>query len=91
MFKVLSTGMSDGILNLRDGPGTHHQLVVSIPAGQSEIVLPGECRMPDDGGKKPWCRAKWLHYEGWLSTCCVVDPATGAFPRVDLAAGALME
>ena len=47
--------------------------------------------MPDDGGKKPWCRAKWLRYEGWLSTCCVVDPVTGAFPKVDVAAGTLID
>jgi hypothetical protein len=90
LFQVLSTGVSDGILNMRAGPGTRHPLVVSIPAGQSGVVLSGECRMPDDGGRKPWCKARWLHYEGWLSTCCVVD-AAGAFPKVDLAAGALIE
>lgn len=79
IYRVLPT-VSDGILNMRSGPGTNYPLVVSVPAGATGITV-GRCRMPDDKGTKPWCEAKWQKYAGWVSSCCVVDVKTGAFPQ----------
>jgi subtilisin family serine protease len=71
--------VSDGILNLRQGPATDHPIVVSIPAGSTGITL-GECRH-SDSGTKPWCAARWNGYSGWLSSCCIVDQ-NGSPPRI---------
>lgn len=65
---------------MRAGPGTNHPFVVAIPAGTTGITV-GVCRMPDDKGTKPWCEANWQKYAGWVSSCCVVDERTGAFPQ----------
>jgi TIR domain len=78
-YRVLAN-VSEGKLNMRGGPGTKHSLVVSIPAGSTGLGI-GRCRMPDDGGAKPWCEATWRSFSGWVSSCCVVDEKTGAFPR----------
>jgi uncharacterized protein YraI len=51
--------VSDGILNMRDGPGTGHRLIRSIPAGSGGLSI-GECRNPDDGTRRfKWCYASW--------------------------------
>ena len=53
---------------MRSGPGTGHQLVVSIPAGSSGVSL-GACQDPDDGrSTQKWCRADWNGNSGWIST-----------------------
>jgi uncharacterized protein YraI len=63
--------VSDGILNMRDGPGTGHRLIVSIAAGSGGISV-GECRNPDDGTSRfTWCHASWMGYSGWISSCCI--------------------
>jgi uncharacterized protein YraI len=79
-FRVLPD-VSEGILNLRRGPGSRHPLVASMPAGAANLLV-GRCRMPDDGGRTPWCEVEWQGRSGWASACCMVDVRTGAFARV---------
>jgi uncharacterized protein YraI len=79
-FRVLAD-VSQGILNVRDGPGVRHNLVVSIPAGSSDVTV-GRCRMPDDGGRTAWCEVEWRNKAGWASACCMVDVRTGAPARM---------
>ena len=64
----------------RSGAGTGHSLVIAIPAGAGDVVV-GRCRMPDDGGRNPWCEVQWRGHIGRASGCCMVDVRTGAFPR----------
>lgn len=78
-FRVLPD-VSQGILNVRDGPGTRYKLVVSIPAGATDVLV-GHCRMPDDGGRTAWCETEWRGKKGWASACCMVDVKTGAYAR----------
>lgn len=79
-YRVLPN-VSQGIHNMRAGPGTNHALVVSIPAGSTGLTI-GRCRPPEDrSSKHNWCEAKWRNFSGWVSSCCVVDIKTGAFPR----------
>lgn len=80
-FRVLPD-VSQGVLNMRRGPGTNHALVASIPAGATGLRV-GRCRLPDDGGRVPWCEVEWQGRAGWASGCCMVDTRTGAFARVD--------
>jgi hypothetical protein len=56
-YRVLDSA-SDGILNLRNGPGSGHSVVVAMPLGGADLSV-GQCRMPDDGGKIPWCEVEW--------------------------------
>jgi uncharacterized protein YraI len=63
--------VSDGVLNMRDGPGTGHRLLRSIPAGSGGLSI-GECRNPDDGTSRfKWCYTSWRGQSGWISSCCV--------------------
>ncbi len=78
-FRVLAD-VSQGILNIRNGPGSRHDLVASIPAGAADVVV-GRCRMPDDGGRTAWCEVEWRGKTGWASACCMVDAKTGAHAR----------
>ena len=75
--------VSDGYLNLRDGPGAGHEIIAPIPAGATDLVV-SRCVAPDDGrGVKPFCQVGWRGQVGWVSSCCiapvgathVVDPA----------------
>ncbi len=75
-FRVMES-VSEGVLNMRKGPGSRHRLVVAMPAGASGVTV-GRCRRPDDGGNKPWCEVEWRGYRGWASSCCLVDARTGA-------------
>ncbi|MCG6206043.1 caspase family protein [Rhodopseudomonas sp. HC1] len=70
-FRVLD-GISEGILNMRSGPGTGHPIVVAIPAG-STGVFKGRCRSPDDGGRNPWCEVEWRGRAGWVSSRSIVE------------------
>lgn len=74
-FRVMEN-VSQGILNMRAGPGSRHRIVVSMPAGASGVSV-GRCRRPDDGGSKSWCEVAWRGYRGWASSCCLVDAVTG--------------
>jgi uncharacterized caspase-like protein len=65
----IKAGVSQGIHNMRSGPGTGHSLVASIPAGSSGVQVDLEsCRDPDDGrSSNEWCRATWQGRSGWVS------------------------
>ncbi len=65
----IAAAVSQGIHNMRSGPGTGHSLVVSIPANSTGVeVTMSTCRAPDDGrSTKQWCKARWRGYSGWLS------------------------
>lgn len=79
-YRVLPN-VSQGIHNMRSGPGTNYPLVTSIPAGATGLTV-GRCRPADDGrSRHPWCEVKWRNFSGWTSSCCIVDTRTGAFPR----------
>ena len=79
-YRVLPN-VSQGIHNMRSGPGTNFPLVVSIPAGATGLTV-GRCRMPQDGSSRhAWCEVQWRNNSGWASSCCIVDTRTGAFPR----------
>ena len=79
-YRVLAN-VSGGVQNLRRGPGLHYAVVVAVPAGASGITL-GACR-PAEDATRPWCAAKWRTYEGFISSCCIIDERTGAAPRVE--------
>jgi uncharacterized protein YraI len=78
-FRILDN-VSQGILNVRKGPGARHEVVVAIPKGASDVSV-GRCRMPDDGGTIAWCEVEWRGRAGWASACCMVDIKTGAYAR----------
>lgn len=79
-YRVLPN-VSQGIHNMRSGPGTHYPLVTSMPAGATGILV-GRCRPPEDGrSRHAWCEVKWQNFSGWASSCCMVNTLTGAFPR----------
>lgn len=79
-YRVLSN-VSQGIQNMRAGPGIHYPLVTAMPAGATGLTI-GLCR-PAEGrnSRHPWCEVKWRNFSGWTSSCCIVDSKTGAFPR----------
>jgi len=79
-YRVLANA-SGGVQNLRRGPALHYPVVVAIPAGAGGIAL-GACR-PAEDATRPWCAAKWRSYEGFISSCCIIDERTGAAPRIE--------
>jgi hypothetical protein len=79
-YRVLAN-VSGGVQNLRSGPAVKYAIVVAIPAGAAGITLAG-CRGAEDG-TRPWCQASWQGHSGWISSCCIVDEATGAPPKLD--------
>jgi len=79
-YRVLNN-VSQGVHNMRTGPGTNFPLVVSIPAGATGLVI-GQCRPPQDRrSANLWCEATWRGHTGWTSACCVVSERSGAQPR----------
>lgn len=79
-YRVLNN-VSQGIHNMRSGPGTNFPLVVSIPAGATGLVV-GQCRPPQDRrSAHPWCEVTWRGHSGWTSACCIVSERSGALPR----------
>ena len=65
-FRIRSD-VSQGILNMRSGPGQRHRIVTAIPAGSGGVSI-AKCRAPDDGRSHyRWCNAKWKSYVGWVS------------------------
>jgi TPM domain/TIR domain len=78
-YRVLPK-VAGGVQNLRAGPSTAYNIVVAIPQGSTGITI-GACRPPEDGKTtRPWCAASWRGYAGWISSCCIVDEATGLPP-----------
>jgi hypothetical protein len=79
-YRVLGN-VSQGIHNMRSGPGTHFPLVTSMPAGATGLTI-GRCQPPQDRKSgHHWCEVKWREFSGWASACCMVDTRTGEFPR----------
>ena len=66
-FRV-SSDVSEGILNMRNGPGQRHELVTSIPAGSENVRQVGPCIGADDGiSRYSWCNVEWDGKVGWVS------------------------
>jgi len=79
-YRVLGN-VSQGIHNMRRGPGTNFPLVISIPAGSGGLVI-GQCQPPRDRrSTHNWCEVSWRGHSGWTSACCIVSERSGAFPR----------
>ena len=79
-YRVLPN-VSQGIHNMRAGPGVNFPLVTSIPAGATGLIV-GRCQTARDGrSAHPWCEVSWREFSGWTSACCIVDTQTGARPR----------
>lgn len=65
---TVSPSVSQGILNMRSGPGQGHPIVTSIPAGASGVETTGGCVDPDDGKSRyEWCAVQWQGKSGWVS------------------------
>jgi WD40 repeat protein/uncharacterized protein YraI len=74
----ISTAVSDGILNMRSGPGQGYSVVVAIPAASDGVHI-GQCQSSADGKSRfDWCMAEWNGYRGWVSSCCIVFAGTEA-------------
>jgi hypothetical protein len=66
-FRVISE-VSDGMLNLRDGPGIRHGIIAEIPAS-ALVRQVGACVHSDDGKTRdPWCEVDWNGTKGWASS-----------------------
>ena len=66
-FRVKSE-VSDGKLNLRDGPGMRHAIIVEMPVGALLRQI-GACTGSDDGvTRDPWCNVDWNGTKGWASS-----------------------
>ena len=66
-FRVKSE-VSDGKLNLRDGPGMRHAIIVEMPVGALLRQI-GACTGSDDGvTRDPWCNVDWNGAKGWASS-----------------------
>jgi uncharacterized protein YraI len=70
-FRVLDS-VSEGILNIRAGPGTGHPIIIALPAGSSG-EMKGRCHAPDDGGRYAWCEVEWRGRSGWVSSRSIVE------------------
>lgn len=67
-FRVPYT-VSDGILNMRQGPSQNAPLIAVVPAGERGLQQAGECRSSDDGlGQAEWCYVQWRGSVGWMSS-----------------------
>jgi S1-C subfamily serine protease len=67
-FRVPYT-VSDGVLNMRQGPSQNAPLIAAVPAGERGLQQVGECRTSDDGlGQAEWCYVQWRGSVGWMSS-----------------------
>ena len=80
-FRVLAD-VSEGVLNIRQGPGPNFGIVAGIPANATDVSV-GRCRRMEGGGSTPWCEVRWRAYSGWASACCMVDVVTGVYARAE--------
>ncbi|MGA7326749.1 MAG: hypothetical protein WBX25_20215 [Rhodomicrobium sp.] len=63
----VSSSVSEGLLNMRDGPGVRHAVSVAVPAGSS-LWQVGPCIKDDDGvSRYKWCNVEWNGSTGWAS------------------------
>jgi hypothetical protein len=66
-FRVVD--VSDGFLQIRNGPGPTYQETAKMPLGA--IALVGRC-VPVDGWK-PIGEVEWQGVSGWASSCCMAE------------------
>ena len=63
----IRTGVSEGFMNARNGPGTMHSILFRIPEGTGGLRVV-YCGPPDPGGGRfDWCLVGWDGREGWVS------------------------
>ena len=55
------TAYTTNDLNLREGPGTSHRVIVTVPEG-AEVSI-NYCSTSES-----WCFLQWQHYAGWASS-----------------------
>jgi hypothetical protein len=67
-FRVVD--VSDGFLQIRNGPGPTYQEIAKMPLGATGLV--GRC-VPLDGPWKPFCEVEWQGVSGWASSCCLAE------------------
>lgn len=68
-MRAVIPDVTDGVLNLRKGPGRDESLVVPIPAGTKGLSQTGPCVPPDDPASKfQFCPIEWEGYSGWVSS-----------------------
>ena len=66
VFWRVRLNVSQGIQNVRSGPGTGNPILFSIPAGLGGITLQ-DCKLGAKPSASEWCFAKWQNKSGWLS------------------------
>jgi SH3 domain-containing protein len=66
MLFTIPPHVSNGVMNMRSGPGVNHGLLGAIPAG--ETVRASHCAPRDDGVRGAnWCLVNWNGMRGWVS------------------------
>jgi hypothetical protein len=66
MLFTVPSNVSEGHLNVRNGPGVNHGLIGAIPGGQT--VSASRCAPRDDGiSGANWCFVTWNGMQGWAS------------------------
>lgn len=65
-FWRVRLNVSQGIQNVRSGPGTSNDILFTIPAGFGGITVRG-CKEAAKGSSSSWCLVKWQDKLGWLS------------------------
>lgn len=72
-YRVLPS-VSDGFLNLREGPGTNFSIISPIPAGSRGIRQVGACQTAPST-QSAWCYVNWSGRSGWVALAgLAVDP-----------------
>ena len=69
-----AAGVTNGDVNLRDGPGTGNAVIVTIPAGASVEVLSCE----------GWCQLRYGEYTGWASSRYITIETAEETPEPEL-------
>jgi uncharacterized protein YraI len=84
LFKI-PLDVSQGHMNVRNGPGRNHSLVGTIPAGS--LVTSNGCATRDDGVVgADWCFVTWGPTKGWVSRIGLMPftpPANEGWPTQD--------
>jgi len=75
---LAATGIANNAVNLREGPGTKHAVITTVPEGAEVDVTACES----------WCQVRYGDYEGWISAryIDIVDAGTSEPGASDLEA-----
>jgi len=66
-YARVRANVSNGIHNIRSGPGPRHDLVASVPAGDTVLFM-GNCSVPPESKTRTqWCQVNWKGKSGWSS------------------------